>query len=752
MNIYLILVVVLFILAISDLIVGISNDAANFINSAVGSKVASLKVILSVAGLGVLVGSTFSSGMMEIARSGIFHPGSFAFSEIMVIFIAVMITDVILLDTFNTFGFPTSTTVSVIFELLGASVAIAMVKIFATTDTLADLSKYINSAKSLAIISGILLSVVIAFSFGTIIMFITRLIFSFNYEKYLKYFGGIWGGIAITGIVYFIMVKGAKGASFMTSENVQWIHDHTLEILLVSFVFFSLILHLLVTVFKVNILKIIILIGTFSLAMAFAGNDLVNFIGVPLAGFESYREFIANPSASPDTFMMDSLVNPVKTPTHFLLTAGIIMVITLFLSKKARTVSQTEITLARQGEGQERFSSSFVSRSLVRGSVNLSRSINRFLPEKMSLFIERRFDPGVIKKKTKQRKDSAPFDHLRASVNMFVASMLIAFGTSLKLPLSTTYVTFMVAMGTSLADRAWGRESAVYRITGVLSVITGWFITALVAFTVSLTIALIIHKGGLPAIFIMLGIALIFIIRTNLIHKKIFLQQQKKDDFADQDTISSQNVINKCTATISEVTADVSKLYFSTLLNLIREDRKKMRKTRENIKDLNLKTKELKNNIHKVLRKLEEGSLESGHYYVQTLDYLREIAHCLTFISDPVYDHIENNHPPMIKEQVKDLHNLNEAVSSLLNNIISVIKKQSFSDLNTIIAEQKDVLDLIAKIKKKQIKLIREEVVSTRNSMMFLNILSETKNLVLYSINMAKSHRDFIQQDSVKMI
>lgn len=484
--------------------------------------------------------------------------------------------------------------------------------------------------------------------------------------------------------------------------------------------------------------------------MAFAGNDLVNFIGVPLAGFESYREFIANPGAGADTFMMDSLVNPVKTPTPFLLAAGAIMVITLFLSKKAWTVSQTEITLARQGEGQERFSSSFVSRSLVRGTVNLSRSINRILPEKIALFVERRFDSGSFRKKSKQRKEAASFDLLRASVNMFVASMLIATGTSLKLPLSTTYVTFMVAMGTSLADRAWGRESAVYRITGVLSVITGWFITALVAFTVSLTIALIIHKGGLTGVFIMLGIGLIFIFRTNFIHKKIFLAQHRKDDFADQDTINSQSVVNKCSTTITEITSEVSKLYFSTLLNLIREDRKKMRKTREGIKALNLKTKDLKNNVHKVLRKLEEGSLESGHYYVQTLDYLREIAHCLTFISDPVFEHIENNHPPLIKEQVKDLHGLNESVSSLLNNIITIIKKQNLGDINKIIAEQKEVLDQIAKIKKKQIKLIREEVVSTRNTMMLLNILSESKNLVLYSINMARSHRDFILQDTGK--
>lgn len=752
MNIYLVIVTVLLILAVSDLIVGISNDAANFINSAVGSRVASLRVILSVAGLGVLVGATFSSGMMEIARSGIFHPAKFSFSEVMIIFLAVMITDVILLDTFNTFGFPTSTTVSVIFELLGASVAISLIKISALSGSLADLGNYINSAKALAIISGILISVALAFTFGTIVMFITRLIFTFNYEKYMKYFGALWGALAITAIVYFMLVKGAKGASFMTTASIEWIHSHTVQILAVSFISFSVLLHLLIVVFKVNILRIIILVGTFSLAMAFAGNDMVNFIGVPLAGLESFKDFSASLSQDPSGYMMESLSQPVRTPTLFLIIAGTIMVITLFTSKKARTVSQTEITLARQGEGYERFSSSFISRSLVRGSVNLTRTIRRILPKKLILFVENRFDYNTVKKKNRSQKEASSFDLLRASVNMFVASILIATGTSLKLPLSTTYVTFMVAMGTSLADRAWGRESAVYRITGVLSVISGWFFTAVAAFTASLLIALFLHWGGITAIILALAAAAYFLIRTNLLHKKIFAQVHKKDDFEEQAEIKGESIIRKCSSTISEITEHVAKLYFSSILNLAREDRKKMKKTLKSIQELNHQVKSLKNNAYQVLRKLEENSLEAGQYYVQTLDYLREIAHCLTYISQPIYEHIDNNHPPLIKEQVKDLHLLNEEINSLLNDIVTTFRKQNFKDINKLILHQRAILDLIAKIKKRQLKLIKDEIIGTRNAMLYLNLLSESKNLVLYAINLLKSHRDFILAEEEQVL
>ncbi|HUX96504.1 MAG TPA: inorganic phosphate transporter [Bacteroidales bacterium] len=748
MNIYIVFVIILFLLAVSDLIVGITNDAANFLNSAIGSKVAPLKVILAVAGLGVVLGATFSSGMMEIARSGIFHPGQFFFSEIMIIFLAVMITDVVLLDTFNTFGFPTSTTVSIVFELLGAAVAISLVKIFNTSDNLADLGIYINSAKALAIISGILLSVVIAFSFGTIVQFFTRLVFTFNYERYMKYFGSVWGGLAITSIIYFMLVKGAKGASFMTSDTIEWLHENTWQLLLYTFIAISLIFQALISLFKINILRIIVLVGTFSLAMAFAGNDLVNFIGVPLAGLESFREAMANPGFNPDTFTMEALSQPVKTPTLFLLSAGLIMIITLFTSRKSRTVSQTEISLARQGEGSERFSSSLISRSVVRGTVGVNKFFNRITPSVVINFIERRFDLKAFNKKMKNKKDASSFDQLRASVNMFVASILIAIATSLKLPLSTTYVTFMVAMGTSLADRAWGRESAVFRISGVVAVIGGWFFTAAIAFSAAFMVALLLSWGGIIAIFAALAVALMFVIRTNFIHKKVIEKQKKKDEFDDVETISGKNILNKCDSSINNVIGSVHKLYMSALFSLIREDRKKMKKVIKNVEELNITAKELKYNIYPTLRKLEEDSIETGHNYVQILDYIREIAHSLRYLTDSIFEYIDNNHPPLIKEQAKDLNELNELLNEFFDETLIISKKHNFKDLDKLIAKQHNILETIAKIKKKQVKYIKSEMVGTRNTLMYLNLLAETKNLVLFMVNMEKSHRDFIVSEN----
>jgi len=746
-NIYLIFVIVLLLLAVSDLIVGITNDAANFLNSAIGSKVAPLKVILAIAGLGVVIGATFSSGMMEVARSGIFHPDQFYFSEIMIIFLAVMITDVVLLDTFNTFGFPTSTTVSIVFELLGAAVAVSLIKILNSAGTIADLTTYINTAKALAIISGILLSVIIAFTCGIIVQFFTRLVFSFSYERYMKYFGAAWGGIAITAIVYFILVKGARGASFMTEEAISWLQNHTWQLLLFTFLGIVIIFQFLISVFKVNILKIIILVGTFSLAMAFAGNDLVNFIGVPLAGLDSFRELTSDPALSADTLLMDSLLQPVKTPTIFLLIAGFVMVATLFLSRKARTVSQTEISLARQGEGVERFSSSKFSRTLVRGTVGFTRLVNMVVPDKIIILIERRFDPDAFSKKSKNKQVGSSFDMLRASVNMFVASILIASATSLKLPLSTTYVTFMVAMGTSLSDRAWGRESAVYRITGVITVIGGWFFTAFTAFTASFLIAMFLNWSGFAGTFIAIGIAVFFVVRSNVVHKKRNDKLGKKDEFAEKETLNGENIVLKCNSSIISVVGSVAKLYFSTILNLIKEDRRKMKSVMKKIEDLNQYSKELKYNIYPILKKLEEDLVDTGPYYVQILDYIREIAHCLNYIADPIYDHLDNNHAPLIPEQVKDLHELNESISAFYDEIQNIIKKRSFGDIEKLVVHQHSILDLIVRMKKKQVKFIKAELVGTRNTLLYLNLLAESKNLVLYAINMVKAHRDFLLTD-----
>ncbi|TVR72133.1 MAG: phosphate permease [Marinilabiliales bacterium] len=747
-NIYLVFVIILFILAISDLVVGVGNDAVNFLNSAIGAKVAPFRVILGIAGLGVLVGATFSGGMMEIARSGVFHPDQFYFNEIMVIFLAVMITDIILLDTFNTFGLPTSTTVSIIFELLGAAVAVSLFKMYSSPDSVQYLSNYINSGKALAIISGILLSVVIAFTVGTVVQFISRLAFTFNYERNLRWFGALWGGMAVTSIVYFILVKGASGASFMTGNMVAWINENTIMLLLYCFAGFTVLGQILISFFRVNIFRFIVLIGTFSLAMAFAGNDLVNFIGVPLAGYDSYRLFIADPTIDPSTMTMGSLLEPVRTPTGFLLAAGIIMVLALFFSKKARSVTKTEVDLARQSEGAERFPSSLFARTLVRKAIDTGKFFRRIMPGKLLRVMDSRFDMSLYKRRKRIKKDTASFDQLRASVNLFVASILIALATSLKLPLSTTYVTFMVAMGTSFSDGAWGRESAVYRITGVITVIGGWFFTAFTAFTVAFLFALFISWGGLPATIAAMIMAVIFVIRTYYIHSKRSLKEKSAEE-KEEAVKNGQDVFKECSENIQGTVQSVSKLYYAVNQCLIDEDRKKLKKVMKRIVELNDQTKKLKNELYRTLRRLEEDDIDTGHYYVQTLDYLRELSHCLSFIASPVYDHLDNNHPPLIPSQAKEIKLLNGEIAALYTDINKILKSNRFEELDPVIKMQAGILAKLEIIKKRQIKLIKSEEIGTKNSMLVLGLLAETKNLLLYTVNMVKAHRDFAKTNNI---
>ncbi len=742
-TIYITLVGILILLAISDLVVGVSNDAVNFLNSAIGSKAAPFKVIMIVAAVGILVGATFSSGMMEVARKGIFHPQEFYFSEIMFIFLAVMVTDVILLDLFNTFGLPTSTTVSIVFELLGAAVAISVIKLTnLPEDSTKELGDFINSGKALAIISGILLSVVVAFSVGAIVQYIARLLFSFNYKKRLKYFGGLWGGFAITAITYFILIKGAKGASFMTDELKDMIQNNTLLILVGSFVAWTVLLQLLNWLVKLNILKVIVLVGTFALAMAFAGNDLVNFIGVPLAGLESLKAFVANPGADPNLFLMESLQGKVQTPTFYLLIAGLIMVLTLWLSKKAKRVVKTTLDLSRQTEGDERFGSSAISRSLVRSSLNLGKIISYFVPAKIQKGIQKQFEP--LKETTHSATEEPAFDLIRASVNLVVASVLIAFATSLKLPLSTTYVTFMVVMGTSLSDKAWGRESAVYRVTGVLSVIGGWFFTALSAFTVAFILALLFYWGGVYAISGMIIIAILVIYRTHGTRKN------KDDDLIDTETleeISEKNIVQRCNLTVNSILVKINDFYSEVIDGTINEDLKKLKSVSKRIRQLNKESKELKDNLNSTITKLHEDSIESAHFYVQVLDYLRELVHNITFISKPCRDHVDNNHKSLIEAQIDELNALKGEVSSILMGVREAIADCNYQNIDMIIDHQHELLDKLGSIKKKQIKRIKRVEVGTKNSLLYFTITNETKNLILNVINLLKSQRDFTMFD-----
>jgi phosphate/sulfate permease len=741
-NIYLFFVIALLILAIADLVVGVGNDAVNFLNSAIGARVAPFYFILTIAALGILLGATFSSGMMEIARSGIFRPDQFFFPEVMIIFLAVMITDMILLDVFNTFGLPTSTTVSIVFEILGASVAMALVKVSASGEGMAGIGNFINSGRALAIISGILLSVVIAFSVGAIVQFLTRILFTFNYERKIPYLGAAWGSLAVTAIIYFILVKGASGASFMTPAVIGWISENTSRLLLGSFLGFGILFQFLILAFRVNILRIIVLIGTFSLAMAFAGNDLVNFIGVPLAGLESYRYLLGHPGIDPATFTMESLLQPVQTPTPWLLMAGLIMVLALFFSRKARSVTQTEVDLARQSEGDERFSSSLLARNIVRAGVDANRVLERILPEALKKFLARRFDLALYNRRKRLRGDQSSFDQLRASVNLFVASILIALATSMKLPLSTTYVTFMVAMGSSLSDRAWGRESAVYRVTGVITVIGGWFFTAFAAFTAAFLIALFIGWGGLPAAVIALAGAFLMVLRTYSLHRR---RSQKRAARQQQRTQwNGDHVRQTCKANILDTLEVSSVQYKQVVTALLREDRRMLKKALRQAGELNQRTKDLKQDAYITLKKLEEDSMESGHYYVQILDYLREIAHCLTYLTEPAYRHVDNNHPPLHEEQASDQEVLLKQVSALFGASLDIIRGDEFDRLPQLIEDQQAILTLLHKLKKKQIRMIKSDKVGTRNSLLYFNLLAETKNLSLYLVNMLKAHRDFI--------
>jgi phosphate/sulfate permease len=748
---YLVLVVVLFGLAISDLMVGVTNDAVNFLNSSIGAKAAPFKIIMLIAALGVLVGATFSSGLMEVARKGIFHPGQFYFSEIMIIFLAVMITDVILLDAFNTFGLPTSTTVSIVFELLGGAVAISLLKIYSSTETLAHLGNYINSEKALAIITGILLSVVIAFTIGAFVQYLARIAFTFNYKKNIRYFGSLYGGISLTVIIYFMLIKGAKGASFISDGMLAWIQHNTWIIILGSFIGWTILFQLLTFIYKrFDVLKVVVLVGTFALAMAFAGNDLVNFIGVPLAGYESFLVW-RDSGAAADGMLMGALAQPIATKTYMLLIAGLIMVITLYKSKKARSVIDTEINLARQGEGSERFSSTLFSRLIVRQTRKAAKGVNGLIPERVKHNLNKRFDLDKVKEISikQQKKDAVSFDMIRASVNLVVASILIAFGTSLKLPLSTTYVTFMVAMGTSLADGAWGRESAVYRVTGVLSVIGGWFLTAFTAFTVSFIIAMIIYFGKMPAVAALILVSAFLVFRTHMLHKKrVEKKNSRAKSFEGEEKLNGKNIVDKCSDTVSEILEEVPITFFSVIKGLANEDLRKLRKKSRQASEFNKKAKYLKDNLHQTIDQLEEDSVDTGHYYVQVLDFLREITRSVYFIAKTATVHIDNNHRGLLPGQVEELNKLNVKIAAMYQDILQSIREHRYTEISNIIDQQAEILKLIEEINKKQIKRIKNQEAGTKNSLMYLGILSEMKSILFYTINLVKSQRDFIlEQD-----
>ena len=734
--IFTVIVIILAILAVLDLIVGVSNDAINFLNSALGSKVAKKWVILTVASFGILLGVITSNGMMEIARNGVFHPGMFTFSDIMILFVGIMLSDVILLQTFNSLGLPTSTTVSLVFELLGSSLAVAIYKIYNDPSlSFADLGQFINAGKAMVIISGILSSVVISFTVGAILMYISRVIFSFRYAKSLKRYGAIWCGISIVGIVYFAIFKGMESSGLITPELNHLINDNIVVSLFIIWVVASFLLWVMQRI-GWNIMKVTILSGTFALALAFAGNDLVNFIGVPMAGIDSY--FIALENGDMN-MLMSKLTEPAHVNVYYLIASGVIMIITLFLSKDAMKVAETQLNLSSQNDEEERFGSTRISRALVSLAITLNDVFKKVVPKKVLDKLNSRFVPD-----TSVDRSNVAYDFIRAVVNLTAASSLICLGTSLKLPLSTTYVIFMVSMGSSLADRAWGRDSAVYRITGVMVVIMGWFITALAGVTISFVMVLFLVWGGWIALALM-----VLLCGYIFCHNLIFKKKDKEDKNAADDVKEVQqdtDVLYSCTQEVCSTMEQISSIYNHMLVALFTENRRLLKETKTESEQLYRQANERKYHVYKTLKKLEDMNIETGHYYIQVVDYLTEVTKALLHCTRPAFEHIDNHHKGFTKDQIYDLKLVNDGVDNIFNKINSMLREKDFSDLNDVLLMRDNLFGVIAEAIKHQIRRLKEEQSSTKASILYLNILTETKTMVLQSRNLIKSQGYFLSK------
>lgn len=730
-EIYTVIVVILGILAVSGLFVGVTNDAVNFLNSAIGSKAASMRTILAVASVGIIIGVVTSSGMMEVARSGMFNPGLFTFHEVMILYLGVMFANIILLDLYNSLGLPTSTTVSLIFCLLGSAIAVSIFKIAGDPAIgFSSLSTFINTSRAMGIVSAILLSVVIAFTCGTITMYISRAIFSFRYTAMLRRFGAFWCGASLTAILYFALFKGLK--SLMAGHPlVLWINDNLLTALVGCWVVCSVVLWF-IQLFKVNILRITILSGTFALALAFAGNDLVNFIGVPVAAFDSYRIATA---AGDSTMLMGALNENIPANMSILLLAGGIMLLTLWTSKKAMHVSQTELKLAasQEEDSTAQNNSSVFSRTIVRAAMQISNGFNYITPKPLRARIERRFEFEDIE------HSGAPFDMIRATVNLTTSALLIALATSLKLPLSTTYVCFMVAMGSSLADRAWGRESAVYRISGVITVVMGWFVTALGGFIIAFGVGLILIYGGTIAFVVVTALCGYMLIRSNFSKKKSEEQQ------AVRRAETNEDMIRELRDEVEHTMLRASKIYDRTLLATMRENRSELQAMVKEANQLFYQSRDRKYTLMPTLKKLQLGDIYAAHYYVQVVDYLNEVTKALLHIARPAFDHIDNCHEGFSSDETRDLMAINDEVEMINRRINTMLREGDFAEIETVLVMRDGLFERISEAMISELSRIDSSKTSTRASMLYLTILSETKNMVLQSRNLIKSQQYFLQ-------
>ena len=728
-----VMLAILALLAVSGLYVGVTNDAVNFLNSALGSKAASFRTVLIVASVGILVGALTSSGMMDVARHGMFHPQLFTFQEVMYLYVGVMFANVILLDLYNSLGLPTSTTVSLIFCLLGSAVAVALFKIGANDDIhLENLGSFLNTTKAMGVVSGILLSVILAFISGTFVMWLSRLLFSFRYVKMLRRFGAVWCGMSLTSILYFAVFKGLK-SQLAGTAFVGWVNEHLLLTLVCVWAACALVLFFL-QLFRVNILRITILAGTFSLALAFAGNDLVNFIGVPIAGLEAYSV-----SGGDVNMAMSALAEPSTggSNTLYIVISGIIMVATLWTSRKAMGVSQTELSLtSADGGGEQQFESSMFSRAVVRAAVATSRFLDKVIPKKTRNFIEKRFEYADIE------HSGAPYDMIRSTVNLTTASLLIALGTSLKLPLSTTYVCFMVAMGSSLADKAWGRESAVYRITGVITVVMGWFVTGFGGFIIAFFLGLLLMWGEVWAFGAITLLCIYMFIHSNFMPKKKKEEKNRKSDAEVRESL-----VNNTMTAVSDTIKATTRIYNRTIVALLKENRKALKDLSTEASEMYEENRRLKYSIASTLRETYGSDLNLSLYYVQILDYLNEMTKSLVHITRPSFEHIDNNHTGLSHIQTETLMSINADVNEIYSRIIYMFTSNDFSTIDEVLLMRDNLFERLAQSTKEELGRITNGESNSRAGMLFLGIISETKTMVLQSRNLLKSRRYFIEQE-----
>ena len=732
--IYTFMLVVMVVLAVTGLFIGVMNDAANFLNSAIASRAASLRVIMAVASVGIVIGAATSSGMMEVARSGMFDPANFTFREVMILYLSVMLANIILLDIYNTMGLPTSTTVALVFCLLGSALATSIAVITADEAiSLTQIGNYINSTRAMAIVAGILLSVILAFSCGSFVMYVSRIIFSCRYVKVFRRLGPLWCGASFTSIVYFALFKGLKGV-LADSAAIIYIDNHLLLSLFVCWIVCSLLLYFL-NMFRVNILKLNILAGTFALALAFAGNDLVNFVGVPVAGYDSYM--LAREHGT--DMMMGALASDASANMGLLLIAGLIMIVTLWTSKRALSVSQTEISLSSQEESDGRFASTPASRGVVRMAMNVNSALARVTPQCVIDFISSRFE-----KLPESERSEGSYDLIRATVNLTTSAILISIATSLKLPLSTTYVCFMVSMGSSLADKAWGRESAVYRISGVLTVVSGWFVTGFGAFLIAFCVALALMYGGNAAI---IGVSLLcgwILVRSN-IKKNKAAKASPEQTQAERMAHSADGIIKQSVAEVSETMRLATKIYDRTMIAVFKENRKVLREVMQQSDELYETAKERKKNIMSVLSNLKDNEISAAYYYAQTVDYITEIARSLRNITHPCFEHIDNNHEGMNKEQIEDLMRINDDVEVIFARVNLILQRNDFTEAHMVVELRDALFESISESMTRQLRSIKHKETSTKASMLYITILNETKTMVLHTRNLIKSQRYFVQ-------